>query len=109
MPLVLPYCLGDVVGEVFGYRSRGVVVLDVGAPCNGTCRGKKTKDVFPETYRNNTDSWGHYIISTLMTHRGKTEWNVKITLLHSVIIQPERLYLQLLIKYPDKWQITLLP
>lgn len=36
VPLVLPYCLGDVVGEVFGYCSRGVVILDVGAPCNGT-------------------------------------------------------------------------
>lgn len=42
VPLVLPYCLGDVVWEIFGYRSWRVVVFDVGAPCNGTC-GKKNK------------------------------------------------------------------
>lgn len=40
VPLVLPYCLGDVGGDVFRYRSRGVVILDVGAPCNGTCKEK---------------------------------------------------------------------
>lgn len=40
VPLVLPYCLGNVVGEVFGYRRRGVMILDVGAPYNGACKGK---------------------------------------------------------------------
>ena len=94
VPLILPYCLGDVVGEVFGYCSRGVMILDVGAPCNGTCSGKKKR------FRRKKNT------GTILTHGSlhkihaddtpsRTEWDVKITLFHS---QP---CLQLLMKYPD--------
>ena len=57
VPLVLPYCPGDVVGEVFGYRSRGVVIFDVGAPRNGTCREENKGFFFLFKWIKNTDSW----------------------------------------------------
>lgn len=43
VPFILSYCLGDVEGEIFGYCSRGVVILNVGTSCNGPCTGKRTK------------------------------------------------------------------
>lgn len=46
VPLVLLYCLGDVDGEVFGYRSRGEVILNVGAPCNGPYGEKTQRNIF---------------------------------------------------------------
>lgn len=106
VPLILPYCLGDVVGEVFGYHSRGVVILDVGAPCNGTCRENKTEDSFFNTETTLTHRSLHKIHAD--DTQSKAEWRVKITLFHSVMIQPERLCLRLLIKYARHWQITLL-
>lgn len=38
--------------------------------------------------------------------QSRTEWNVRITLFYAVTIQPERLRLQLFIKYPDTGKIT---
>lgn len=99
MPLVLPYCLGDVVGEVFGYCSRGVVILDVGAPCNGTCREKKKT-----TGTTLTHGSLHKIHADDTENR--TEWDAKITLFHSGLIQ---LCVQLLIKYPNTGKSLFFP
>lgn len=82
VPLVLPYGLGNVVGEVFGYRCRGVMILDVGAPYNGPCKEKNIVN-----------------IPSSQPTENKTRLLSKIPITDH-IIKLEKSFL-LLLKYPD--------